>query len=589
MRQSIFVANNKTLLLLTICLSFRYFMITQYELKYFANEDQRVLKGTVPLELCTRAESVENGALLLLLQYKIKGFFSFLLSLSLSLSLALSPFNSNAIQLSFEGTFSDHKDFVFQLSYVDKIGPCTLYMQAMDFDQRLQWLTTLRTTLHTIEAKPRSTYHPGVLSRIWSCCGLPENKANQGSSGCTRATSWVPGAAGATAASMLLTPQSSPGRRRSSKPAGAGGAAMPPGTPQTPGGGRNANISMQDVGCRVVVAGYDCEGTLRYVGKHHEKGTRKCGVELDEPAGNNNGTVKGYVYFTCPAQCGLLINPSKVTKVPPKVLAVPGVPEGEASDDEWEEADYMARYRPTKVTLTRVTGSFGVRFVGPKELENIAAGGRGLYLSDSAPRSPAEEAGLQCGLRVIALNGVFLAKAPLRTLSALLGTLQQSLELVVVTATAKYEQYQRQAALDLMATGAKGGGSGSGGGGGGGEGEDGGDGAAARAAAAQAEREASWAPDVESGDEWEIEDYEANCEVTVTTLSKPDGMNVSGASFGVVFRGVTEPEDHLICGHGLYIVRLIKGSLAEESDALHVGQRVLSMDGNYLAKKTRPV
>ena len=94
---------------------------------------------------------------------------------------------------------------------------------------------------------------------------------------------------------------------------------------------------------------------------------------------------------------------------------------------------------------------------------------------------------------------------------------------------------------------------------------------------------------MESGDEWEIEDYEANCEVTVTTLSKPDGMNVSGASFGVVFRGVTEPEDHLICGHGLYIVRLIKGSLAEESDALHVGQRVLSMDGNYLAKKTRPV
>ena len=90
MRQSIFVANNKTLLLLTICFS-RYFMITQYELKYFANEDQRVLKGTVPLELCTRAESVENGALLLLLQYKIKGvFFLPPLSLSLSLSRALS-------------------------------------------------------------------------------------------------------------------------------------------------------------------------------------------------------------------------------------------------------------------------------------------------------------------------------------------------------------------------------------------------------------------------------------------------------------------------------------------------------------------
>lgn len=42
----------------TLC---RMFTLTRYELNYYANADQRVLKGTVALRLCTRAESVENG------------------------------------------------------------------------------------------------------------------------------------------------------------------------------------------------------------------------------------------------------------------------------------------------------------------------------------------------------------------------------------------------------------------------------------------------------------------------------------------------------------------------------------------------
>lgn len=37
------------------------FTLTRYELNYYANADQRVLKGTVALRLCTRAESVEKG------------------------------------------------------------------------------------------------------------------------------------------------------------------------------------------------------------------------------------------------------------------------------------------------------------------------------------------------------------------------------------------------------------------------------------------------------------------------------------------------------------------------------------------------
>ena len=373
----------------------------------------------------------------------------------------------------------------------------------------------LHLNIYDMQAKPRATYHPGVLSRMWSCCGQPENKANPGSSGCTRATSWVPGAAGADVSRTLtLTPHSSPSRnKRPSNPGiggGGGGGGGDAAAPPTPGGGRNATISAQDVGCRVSVEGYDVKGTLQFVGKHHESGKRRCGVELDAPVGNNSGSVKGFTYFECPAKCGVLISPSKVSKLPPRLLDVPSIPDGEVSEDEWDEADYMTRYHPVKVTLTRATGSFGVRFVGPKEAVNVATSGRGLYLSDPAPRSPAEKVGLQSGLRVLAMNGVFLAKEPLRTLSALLPGLQQSIELVVVNAAVKYETFQRQAALDMMAV------TSAGGRGGGGD-------AAQAAAAAQAERETSWAADVESEDEWGMEDYEANCEVTTTTLTKPDG------------------------------------------------------------------
>ena len=36
------------------------------------------------------------------------------------------------------------------------------------------------------------------------------------------------------------------------------------------------------------------DGTLRFVGAHHVSNLPRCGVELDQPGGKNNGTVKGY-------------------------------------------------------------------------------------------------------------------------------------------------------------------------------------------------------------------------------------------------------------------------------------------------------
>lgn len=44
------------------------------------------------------------------------------------------------------------------------------------------------------------------------------------------------------------------------------------------------------------------------------KGER-CGVELDEPVGLNNGTVGGHTYFTAQPNHGVLVDPRKVLKI----------------------------------------------------------------------------------------------------------------------------------------------------------------------------------------------------------------------------------------------------------------------------------
>lgn len=72
------------------------------------------------------------------------------------------------------------------------------------------------------------------------------------------------------------------------------------------------SLNESHIGSRVRITGYSCAGTLRFYGNHHVKQTVRCGVELDEPIGLNNGTVHGKKYFECAAKHGVLCNPSKV-------------------------------------------------------------------------------------------------------------------------------------------------------------------------------------------------------------------------------------------------------------------------------------
>lgn len=77
----------------------------------------------------------------------------------------------------------------------------------------------------------------------------------------------------------------------------------------------HSQLCTSDIGSRVHVQGYDCLGTLAFVGAHAQKGAPRAGVILDEPVGRNNGTVDGVQYFSCASRHGILCVPSKVSLV----------------------------------------------------------------------------------------------------------------------------------------------------------------------------------------------------------------------------------------------------------------------------------
>lgn len=97
------------------------------------------------------------------------------------------------------------------------------------------------------------------------------------------------------------------------------------------------------VGDKVTVDGYECSGTVRYIGPHlgdPAKGNRML-VELDEPVGKNNGTVKGVQFCAeLPPKTGVLIKPTKAAAImikPAHVLNLAGAgveSNAYASDEE---------------------------------------------------------------------------------------------------------------------------------------------------------------------------------------------------------------------------------------------------------------
>lgn len=72
-------------------------------------------------------------------------------------------------------------------------------------------------------------------------------------------------------------------------------------------------FSTDRLGARVGVLGYESLGTLRFYGDRIGGGGLRCGVELDDPVGRNNGSIGGVQYFACADKHGVLVVPNKVT------------------------------------------------------------------------------------------------------------------------------------------------------------------------------------------------------------------------------------------------------------------------------------
>jgi hypothetical protein len=83
----------------------------------------------------------------------------------------------------------------------------------------------------------------------------------------------------------------------------------------TPPSAKAAKLTSADVGRRCTVAGFEGEGTIRFVGPSHVDGKRKVGVELDAPVGKNSGSWKGHEYFSCASKHGVIGPPKKVTLI----------------------------------------------------------------------------------------------------------------------------------------------------------------------------------------------------------------------------------------------------------------------------------
>lgn len=83
-----------------------------------------------------------------------------------------------------------------------------------------------------------------------------------------------------------------------------------------------SEFTTSDIGTRVAVEGYDCPGTIRFVGQHHVERSLRCGIELDEAVGRNNGTIRDHKYFECDQLHGVLVIPRKVTRLDGSLSAI---------------------------------------------------------------------------------------------------------------------------------------------------------------------------------------------------------------------------------------------------------------------------
>mmetsp|Transcript_1869 Transcript_1869/g.3367 ORF Transcript_1869/g.3367 Transcript_1869/m.3367 type:complete len:228 (-) Transcript_1869:81-764(-) len=94
----------------------------------------------------------------------------------------------------------------------------------------------------------------------------------------------------------------------------AGPVPSYPLNPTAAKGGEVLSLSEITDGMEVVVRG-NLRGKVKFSGSVHYAKGDWVGVVLEEPAGKNNGTVKGVEYFSCEPQHGMFVRPGECARV----------------------------------------------------------------------------------------------------------------------------------------------------------------------------------------------------------------------------------------------------------------------------------
>lgn len=108
--------------------------------------------------------------------------------------------------------------------------------------------------------------------------------------------------------------------------------------PSIPGTPHADELRDFHIGDRVLIGNVQ-PGTLRFKGQTSFAEGFWAGVELDQPAGNNNGTYNGVIYFVCKEKHGIFAPPQKISHIPEHLDDYADVPEDEdVASEELEQS-----------------------------------------------------------------------------------------------------------------------------------------------------------------------------------------------------------------------------------------------------------
>ncbi len=114
---------------------------------------------------------------------------------------------------------------------------------------------------------------------------------------------------------------------------------------------KNNTAQRVTVGSNVNVTKSDCVGCVQFIGELQSKAGIYYGIQLKEPKGKNNGTLKGRIYFECDENCGVFVKENGFETINSKISynIKPKTKKSSTANDKQYEYDTNRRHDIEKV------------------------------------------------------------------------------------------------------------------------------------------------------------------------------------------------------------------------------------------------